>query len=450
MQWKPKIHAGGGLAILANPNIKCVRRKDLEEDNECIWCEVYIGNKQCLICSVYIPPRNKEDLIKLHNKLNCLKSNQPLIVGGDFNARNELWDFQLLPSRDSAWQMGDYLIEMIFEHNLMIHNNGTPTFYRKDYVSALDVTLSRNLPFKINWSTDINSILKTDHYAVIINVDDNIMDTRKLKWDFKNTDWIEWKNEIENTFKDWSKNLRVDITPDDACKSYTDNIINCANNVIPKKVVCNHSKPFMTKELKNLKDLVRKARKQYHKKSDPNNWSILQKVLNNYSKAYVEAKKLWWSSICNQVNSDDSKFWKIINKVNNGDTKCVVQPLEKNDKSHEFEDKGITEILENTHIKRCDASSDTFDHDFYEIVNNEITQVIQREKYLLSMGLLDNSEPYNSDITTNNVKSSFRSIRGKFTPGPNDILPRMLIEAEEQLIEPTTKLFQLCWENGHK
>ena len=48
------------------------------------------------------------------------------------------------------------------------------------------------------------------------------------------------------------------------------------------------------------------------------------------------------------------------------------------------------------------------------------------------MGLLDNSEPYNSDITTNNVKSSFRSIRGKFTPGPDNILPRMLIEAEEK------------------
>ena len=123
--------------------------------------------------------------------------------------------------------------------------------------------------------------------------------------------------------------------------------------------------------------------------------------------------------------------------------------FEKNDKSNEFEDKGIPEILENTHIKRCNASSDTFDHDFYENVNNEITQVIQREKYLLSMGLLDNSEPYNSDITKNNVKSSFRSIGSKFAPGPDDILPRMLIEAEEQLIEPTTKLFQLCWENGH-
>ena len=121
----------------------------------------------------------------------------------------------------------------------------------------------------------------------------------------------------------------VDITPDDACKSYTDNIIDGAYNIIPKKVVCNHSQPFMTKELKNLQDTVRKTRKQYHKKSDPNNWPILQKVLNNYSKAYVKARKLWWSSFCNQANSDDSKFWKIINKVNNGDTKCVVQPLKK-------------------------------------------------------------------------------------------------------------------------
>ena len=131
------------------------------------------------------------------------------------------------------------------------------------------------------------------------------------------------------------------------------------------------------------------------------------------------------------------------------ETQNVLSHLWKKRKSHEFEDKGITEILENTHIKRCNASSNTFDHDFYENVNNELTLVIQRENYLLSVGLPDNSEPYNSDITTNNVKSSFKSIRGKFTPGPDDILPRMLIEAEEQLIEPTTKLFHLCWENGH-
>ena len=88
---------------LSHLNMKCVRRKDLEENNECIWCEVRIGNKQCLICSVYIPPRNKEDLIKLHNKLNCLKSNQPLIIGGDF--KGQLHSKNKLSSDERARKM---------------------------------------------------------------------------------------------------------------------------------------------------------------------------------------------------------------------------------------------------------------------------------------------------------------------------------------------------------
>ena len=45
-------------------------------------------------------------------------------------------------------------------------------------------------------------------------------------------------------------------------------------------------------------------------------------------------------------------------------------------------------------------------------------------------------------------QTSFRSIKGKFTPGPDNILPQMLSEAEHILLEPASKLFQLCWKKG--
>ena len=68
-QWKSKISPMGGVAILPGPDFKCIRRADLEENNECMWCEVKIGSKQCLFCSVYIPPKHKKDLMKLCKKI---------------------------------------------------------------------------------------------------------------------------------------------------------------------------------------------------------------------------------------------------------------------------------------------------------------------------------------------------------------------------------------------
>ena len=240
-----KINTRGGVAILTSPKVKCVRRKDLVVNNECIWCEIQINNQQCLIFSVYIPPKNKENLKKLNTILESIDPKVPLLIGGDFNACKNLWDPQLNPSRDPAWQMGDLLLDIIFERNLRIYNNNTPTFFRKDYSSALDITLLRNFHKNIKWSTDINTIVQTDHYGIINDILELNINSKTKKWDLRNTDWNLWNTELNKRMNDWMKSLPSDITPDDACEAYTNIILECAEENIPKKVVCKYSKPFM-------------------------------------------------------------------------------------------------------------------------------------------------------------------------------------------------------------
>ena len=78
------------------------------------------------------------------------------------------------------------------------------------------------------------------------------------------------------------------------------------------------------------------------------------------------------------VNCNDNKFWKVIDSVPNGNTKCVVQPLLCTNGSFDFDDKNITFMLEKAHIKRSDTSTSTiFDEQFYNNVNNEITSLIE-------------------------------------------------------------------------
>ena len=47
-------------------------------------------------------------------------------------------------------------------------------------------------------------------------------------------------------------------------------------------------------------------------------------------------------SLCNKINCDDKKVWKSIDKVLNGNSKCVIQLLIKTDGSYEFDDKEIS------------------------------------------------------------------------------------------------------------
>ena len=179
---------------------------------------------------MYIPPKHKEDLTKLCKKLNSVDDKEPLLIAGDFNARSQLWDPQLIPSGDPAWQMGDLLIDMVVDHNLFIHNNGTPTFFLKEYVSALDVTFTRNMPFKIKWSTNINSILQTDHYAIIIDIRTDNYDHEVKKWHLKNTDWNLWRTELDKLKLEWSISLPDGVIPNEACTFFTSTILDCGES----------------------------------------------------------------------------------------------------------------------------------------------------------------------------------------------------------------------------
>ena len=150
---------------------------------------------------------------------------------------------------------------------------------------------------------------------------------------------------------DWSISLPDDITPNEACTSFTSTILDCAERVIPKNVISKHSKPFFNAQLKALQTNIRKLRKIYHRKSDPHNWSILQEAINNYSKAYHQAKQAWRIPFYNKINCDDKKFWKSIDKVLNGDAECGIQPLIKPDGTYGFDDKEISKTLIDTHVK---------------------------------------------------------------------------------------------------
>ena len=57
-------------------------------------------------------------------------------------------------------------------------------------------------------------------------------------------------------------------------------------------------------------------------------------------------------------------------------------------------------------------------------------------------------ENYNTNITLQEVQAAISSIKQDSSPGPDNILPKMIKYSGEIIERPLLTLFQLCWDQG--
>ena len=107
---------GFGVDTLIPNDIKIVFREDFSSDSlELLWNEIEIQGQQVLMGNVYIPP-NMESHLHLLNKELEKHRRKKLILLGDFNSRNEIWDKNL--TRNT--KMSNILEDIINQHNLLL------------------------------------------------------------------------------------------------------------------------------------------------------------------------------------------------------------------------------------------------------------------------------------------------------------------------------------------
>lgn len=111
------------FTLLVQPDIVAI---------QCSYQEIDI----ILVC-VYISPTSDFDIaLTTLNNFLISQQNKYLIIGGDFNAKHEIWGGLIIDER------GEKLIELLILHNLFIINekNSTPTFSSANGQSWIDIT----------------------------------------------------------------------------------------------------------------------------------------------------------------------------------------------------------------------------------------------------------------------------------------------------------------------
>ena len=189
---------GGGVGIMINKQLKIIERKDLKRnDVEAVWCNIYNNDLQILLCSVYIPPGNVDNMKGFFRSLDDVLKNEnlPIMITGDFNAHHPAWQDK------TENVLGKMLHEYLINKPISILNNSVPT--RKDKI--IDLTISSNMLLdKVsNWKVTEEVFLNTDHKLISFELGRRKEKDTWERFDFKPVDWRVWERECDTVFGNW-------------------------------------------------------------------------------------------------------------------------------------------------------------------------------------------------------------------------------------------------------
>ena len=181
-----KDRRGGGTAILIDNLIPFRIIEPSNDDIEYTEIETVLvdATSPLRIVSIYLPPNQKIDSIKLSSVFSDLNT----VVVGDFNAKNPLWGSNIADAR------GNTVSKCLLENtNLVCLNTGEPTHLnvRNGSMSHLDLTFcSATLASVSDWCV-LDSNLGSDHYPTITSIGKSVpcISNASSSWNLSKADW---------------------------------------------------------------------------------------------------------------------------------------------------------------------------------------------------------------------------------------------------------------------
>ena len=429
---------GGGIAIYTHKKVKCVPLSKYDIDGvEAVWAEVMSGNTRITLGSAYIPPGEFQQLKRFGEQLvRVCNENEQVLIGMDSNGRHPLWDNHVTQNQYAAnRRMGDLLVDILQDCQLFVLNDGTSTCHSSSCSSALDVTACK-VDKPTSWNV-IDDDIRSDHSAIIIQIGRVAGRQREVVADWKNLDWSEYERQSESALAELiTKWTQSDLD----CRTMNQQIIEVltglTEKLVPTKVVCEHSKPWFTRELAEQLKRQRQVKKMWRRRRTPRNDAEYHKVLKRTEEMITEAKQNWWEKEVNKLKTaSQAEKWKIISRVTNSDMKMGIQPVEMHGK-YVFQDSEILNAMEEYHVK-SDGSRVTED----DRVNAEVRSLMERRKDIKDYDVM------NVAITNEEIRSTFGLCSD--TPGPDGISARMINKASrDQMILCLSHLWNKVWTDG--
>lgn len=297
----------GGVAILIKKNIPF---DSIIQNNydpiETLETVISWDEKQIKLITIYINPKTKaRDMERQFDKL--LKENEHneyVLIGGDINCHNQLWENE---SRND--RKGGIIAEKILDSDFQVLNDGSATYNNlaKSYQSAIDITLSTpRITASAHWYVDEN--LTSDHMAIITEIQPEKPNSA-LPLIKKHTN----KKKIIQTLSN------TDISSIETLESlnyiFTEAINNNTSMItITKKW---KPKPWWNDEINRLWQIKDFKQTLFNKFKNPYTAIELRKINNKLKNKIKQQKEISWEKYLTTINPNNStqSLWNKINKL---------------------------------------------------------------------------------------------------------------------------------------
>ena len=302
-----RIGRGGGVAIIINKLIKFrILKIKSTRDYELIAIEIYNNNEKITLLNAYTHPKSKTNFKFIEQVVRL--TNNKIICVGDFNATNSIWHCQRTNPRGKA------LEKIIFENDLFILNNNSPTSKKSNNIIDLVFCSNKILNKCNNFDVD-NSMEESDH--------------RPVKFDFTfsfqkvlmpRINWPVIQRNLTEHFKNLNTNLNNNNDLEKAANYFPNIILDIINQETtfvekkPSSIRLPNSIYLMIKEKKKLQRVYSK----FHDPKIKNELNHLNNQIKKYTKSSLNNN---WNELCcylAQHKPSERTFWNIIKDVETG------------------------------------------------------------------------------------------------------------------------------------
>ena len=456
-----------GAALYARDNISLTDIPEISKLSTSIdsaWALIVINNARYIIGSVYVKLNCDtaiSDVIKMLNEAERLSKYYKalgVVLAGDFNARHMAW------GNTVQNRYGNELFEKLDTVRYTIHAAKTPTFLQEKGQSNIDLYITSNSLSDLleDCYTDNEVELGSGapfmgHLPVLSTLliptkSQNKFQDIKKKPDIDSINWELWTKDIENAIEKIENQTELENPL--VIWNLLEEIIDANTRKHGKfKTTTRHSKPYWTKELTVLLNIMRAARKKYNKRNTDPNKAALIEAKEQFDLERKQACQNFILEKTKGLNTSESvTFWKKFNQLFKIRTSKGVDPLKNETGQIVTENSEIEEMLFCTFFESKHLISSNFDSVFYEEVNRlyeEIKTSNFQNPETVTENIADLQSALNAKITINEIKKAIKETKTSNKSWDNHGMhPKMLQKFGQNALTLLKKLFNSCLEKS--
>lgn len=260
---------------------------------EFVRCKVIFGKLTMSVVSAYLQPQCAIPATELADM--CRPDGSPIVICGDFNAHNKLWNGTTSDSR------GRQVERVLNAFDFTLLNDGSPTFLRgHSYSSVLDLTFcSSDLAAGADWSTDADT-RGSDHYPILIYHPS--LGRKPLRRTERIVNWAAYRHANTTT---------LDM------QSEVDNITSVLRNNllrVTRAVPVPDGYGGVDAEYERLRATRRRAQRKYRRSGLLEDYKDAQNIFSKMQKQLQKVSFKRWDDFCASLSPFTSvtKVWNVV------------------------------------------------------------------------------------------------------------------------------------------